>query len=33
MRELKGISIKRLRTVVELGEKQKGLFGKSISGS
>lgn len=30
MKKIKAISIKRLRAVVELGEEQMGLFGKSI---
>lgn len=30
---MKAISIKQLRAMVELGEEQMGLFGKSISGS
>lgn len=29
---MKAISTKQLRTTVELGEEQIGLFGKSISG-
>lgn len=33
VREMKAISIKQLRAMVELGEEQMALSGKSISGS